>query len=531
MAQRIFLLGIDGLCQLVWERLLQADWAPKLTRLIRYLRPLQSTTPAHSAPAWTSIATGLNPGRHGVLDFWQRVSNVPASWQRRPLVTRSHQPFFWEMVSDQGIPVGVFNYPLSYPPRPVRGYWVCGLNTPGRVTDFVYPGTLASRLARFQADLDMVGLTLPHKGRLSVSERCAALRGIIALAQNHFEAGAQVIADTLDQGILLYAHVITATDRLLHLFWDVVTEPAHPLAEEVARFWQVLDLGIARWLELAQPDVVLMASDHGFAPSARVALNMSRWLENMGVPAPPLFGGRSSVVRALGRLPQIKALLKRLLPARSLSAVRVGMEVDSLDFYAHHAPVIPELLYGPTLGLTLNIQGRQAYGVLTPQAAEDLAAEILEQAISLRDERGAPIFDWVRRASEVWWGEHLARFPDIVLELAAPYGGSVGSADRRLLIPTDTPRTGDHHRTGVLGADQPLPLDDAAPVSVWDVAGLVLHLAGADTPPSLDSRCFGQIQSSQMQTPAPTDSLDVNYFAAEEAMLIENRLRQLGYVE
>ena len=33
---------------------------------------LRSTVPAATFPAWTSLVTGMNPGRHGVLDFTER---------------------------------------------------------------------------------------------------------------------------------------------------------------------------------------------------------------------------------------------------------------------------------------------------------------------------------------------------------------------------------------------------------------------------------------------------------------------------
>jgi len=533
MGQRVFVLGIDGLCEPVWKRLVAQGLAPSLTRLVGHLRSLQSTTPAHSAPAWTSIATGLNPGRHGVLDFWQRTSNLPASWRARPLVTRSNQPFFWEIASRQGASVGIFNYPLSYPPRPVPGYWVCGLNTPARVTDFVLPRKLAEQLSDFQVDLDVVGLTHPHKGRPSPAERRKALRDITALARNHFQAGAKTIAATIDQNIQLYAHVITATDRLLHLFWDVMSDPHDPLWEGVAEFWAVIDRGVHHWLDLAQPDAILLVSDHGFSPGARMAFNASLWLESLSI-APSLNSSRRPLLaHRISRFPQLKAMLKRLLPTRNLSAIRTGLEADSLSFYALHSPVIPEVLYGPVLGVTLNVRGRQPNGMLSPQQAEDLIARLIAEAISLRDGQGAPIFRSAKRAIDIWWGEYLAFFPDVVLELQAPYGGAVGSADHRLLIPALGARTGDHHETGILGSNQPLPVAAEEQMAVWDIAGLALYLAGIEAPATLDSCLPGRVQHETPQSPLAARHIDLQagHFSDTEAALIENRLRQLGYVE
>jgi len=34
---------------------------------------LRSTVPPATFPAWTSLVTGVNPGRHGIFDFSARV--------------------------------------------------------------------------------------------------------------------------------------------------------------------------------------------------------------------------------------------------------------------------------------------------------------------------------------------------------------------------------------------------------------------------------------------------------------------------
>src|SRR5881396_3590067 len=52
--------------------------------------PLRSTIPAATFPAWTSLVSGVNPGRHGVLDFTERVPGtyrvrfVNGSYRRVP---------------------------------------------------------------------------------------------------------------------------------------------------------------------------------------------------------------------------------------------------------------------------------------------------------------------------------------------------------------------------------------------------------------------------------------------------------------
>jgi predicted AlkP superfamily phosphohydrolase/phosphomutase len=75
VSARLLVIGLDGA---TFD--LVAPWAaagelPVLARLMASgaWGPLRSTVPAATFPAWTSLVTGVNPGRHGVLDFVERL--------------------------------------------------------------------------------------------------------------------------------------------------------------------------------------------------------------------------------------------------------------------------------------------------------------------------------------------------------------------------------------------------------------------------------------------------------------------------
>lgn len=76
---RTLILGLDAFDPTTFERLYEDGRLPNLARYVdadRYAR-LGVTDPPQSEVSWTSIATGLNPGAHGIFDF---VHREPASY-------------------------------------------------------------------------------------------------------------------------------------------------------------------------------------------------------------------------------------------------------------------------------------------------------------------------------------------------------------------------------------------------------------------------------------------------------------------
>ena len=143
---RVIVLGIDGLSPEVIERLLERGQLPAFARLrdTGAYRRLATSNPAQSPVAWTTIATGANPGRHGVFDFIRRD---PRSYRPELAILRvnprnvvgrrasmflpvRHAPAFWNVASEAGIPTTVVRWPLTLPPDEVAGRMLAGLGVP-----------------------------------------------------------------------------------------------------------------------------------------------------------------------------------------------------------------------------------------------------------------------------------------------------------------------------------------------------------------------------------------------------------------
>ena len=195
-ARRVLVIGLDGLEPSIVEPMLAAGELPNLARIRDrggYSR-LATTFPAQTPVAWSSFATGTNPGGHGIFDFLRRD---PATYlpdlglnryeQKNALVppkavnSRGGEPF-WEILGREGIPSIVIRCPCTYPGEIGKGRLLSGLGVPdirgglGTTTLYtdregVVPGeserVVRLRFAGDVAKTEIVGPRNPKGGELS----------------------------------------------------------------------------------------------------------------------------------------------------------------------------------------------------------------------------------------------------------------------------------------------------------------------------------------------------------------------------
>ena len=102
---RTLVVGFDSLDPRVFERLYEQGRMPNLGRLVEtngYSR-FQVANPPQSEVSWTSIATGLNPGDHGMFDFVHRDA-------------KTYTPFVSLLPTEQRLGMTSFVRPCIGPP-------------------------------------------------------------------------------------------------------------------------------------------------------------------------------------------------------------------------------------------------------------------------------------------------------------------------------------------------------------------------------------------------------------------------------
>src|SRR5688572_5084538 len=140
---RTLIIGLDAFDPTFFEKLHTQGKTPNLSKLVQaggYSRFIVSDPP-QSEVSWTSIATGKNPGEHGMFDFVHRnpanyslqVSLLPT--QKNLLVLQFVSPHtsrtIFDEAVDQGYPATSMWWPATFPAKqasPVQT--IPGLGTP-----------------------------------------------------------------------------------------------------------------------------------------------------------------------------------------------------------------------------------------------------------------------------------------------------------------------------------------------------------------------------------------------------------------
>jgi predicted AlkP superfamily phosphohydrolase/phosphomutase len=550
MSKAIF-LGIDGA---TLDLLLPWAEQGKLPNLSRILTQgahgtLCSTLPPYSAQAWASMMTGKSPGKHGVLDFFETgVGPGHHAFISSALIQGQA---IWDILSRQGLRVGIVNVPLTYPPVPVNGYMVSGFMTPKGRQDYTYPAELRDDILRVteKYDPDPWDLVDPAKdlggfeGWMEIAEKAA-----IFLHQEY--------------PVTLYASVIQAIDQLQHSFWDILTEQDARSTPAGQRVWPTIeacyarmDEAIGRRLEWLDGETYLfLASDHGFQSVSRW-FHVNCWLAQRGYLkfASAERGVRQSLAARLGWTREdLKMLVRRLDPlgVRRLFGrfARAGIADRLDDALAQPIDWTQTLAYSGSRtseGICVNLRGRDPQGIVEPGSQyEDLRTRIIAELLALVDPgTGKPAVHGAFRREEVHRGEYVSRMPDILLDFDdRPYLVSESTSARDVFEPiVSRDIQGRHHSLGIFAALGPQILSGAVvKASILDVTPTILYALGLPIPNDMDGRVLEEIftpqhrQTHEIRSESAKDvevrQSEASAYSQEEEEAMLQRLRDLGYL-
>jgi len=557
MGTKVLIVGLDGATPDLVERWVAENKLPYLKQMMQngVYGKLKSTYPPISPAAWTTFATGYNPGKHGTYDFRDYDPRRYSCFADTIVDSNAFAgKSIWDLVGAAGQKVGVITVPVTYPAWKVNGFMVSGYPTPDAAKSFAYPPELGQRIPPLTEDSAFFK-SATHSEVLKELVRITHLRTDVSIAELKKD----------DYG--LFIMVIGATDRAHHDWWKFI-DPEHPAydAREGALYgnyilevYQAADACIGKFLDVVDDDTtVIVMSDHGGMAHPKYYFNTNYWLRTLNLlkPSPKADQSKSGLKGAfkqfyrakIRRLPYLEKIYRRLPQSLKKMATNLDsqtmMNLDAIDWKHTKAYRFP--MYPPVEGIMINVIGRQAEGcVQAGEEYEALRTQILEEVRKLQEPgTDESIVLEAYRREELYHGERLETAPDIIIVTKDCYKGGTGIDELISEVPLDviSKLSGVHRMDGIILAQGPHIRRNGLIVGagIIDVAPTVLYALGMSIPSDMDGKTLtGLFEDAytQQTSASYTDERKVEDVASdeygyseEEEESVRLKLEALGYL-
>lgn len=504
MSGRVIVIGIDGAPWKLLEPWMEQGDLPNIQRIREHgaSGDLKSTYPPDSIPAWPSMLTGKNPGKHGIFEFRERDESIAD-----PQPVYEHGP--WQFAEDATM--AFVNVPGTYPlvKHGFDGYCISGLFTPESDWEdmhaYTYPDSLADELADVVDDyhIDLWG-TEEH--------------GLLKRAHKSVDQRATVFKYILEKkDVDLFWGVFTEPDRLMHRFWAYQDEE-HPLydglpeddgrRDALRQHFMHIDEKVGELLELVdEDDYVMLVSDHGFQPGYQVFdaeefLSQKGYLtfeENQVKNSLANLGFHRGAIQTLfnylggenllERLPKTLRIKLRYIANRSLPAEEKNIDVKTDDSKVR-----------TTGGVCFDINTESQGGPVPDNRRGDVRNQLVEDLRLFMEEHN--LGGYVLPSTSVLDGPHTAEGPDVYYLFENVLGGRTKKAGVILSSIKDVSSPGEldifnawHDMDGIYALQGPDVEAGSKDASIYDVLPTVLHLLGEPVPADSDGAVLEGLSS------------------------------------
>lgn len=561
----VLVVGLDGATLDLMLPWIDEGVLPNLGRLLRsgaHSR-LESTIPPITPCAWSSFITGKNPGKHGLFDFVEPDSDGHGF--RFTNASFRDGESLWACLSRHGRRVGVVNVPMTYPPEPVNGFLISGLDTPHEHSPFMYPVEIRQEIKqagiRYRIDQQ-------HLGNMRTDERRRQQLADIFSAESARTEAFDLLSKNhpADFRMIVYG----ATDQVQHHFWHFM-DPSHDKYDEAgaAEFANAIrdtyvhiDEKLGDLLDEIDDDtIVLVMSDHGFGPTSNVRLRLNQVLRDSGLLNFKETENHRSTVRKMAGW--LDGMLRSWLSSdakRNLAGMfpklRVWFEnLDEAELDWQNTVAHVNEAYRSSPAVWLGKEGEPLNG--QAKAVRERVVSALEQLID--PATGERAVSNCYFPKEIYHGPHTERAPDVLpswwedgflLDQSAPVKDVYPNVERsNAPIQGGVEFAGSHRLDGVfMASGGPFRAGFAfGGAKIVDVAPTVLYLMGLPVPDDMDGRVLTEALDEQFVAEHPIEwesvggdhphnadrseeSTEVS-FTEDESELIAKRLQALGYIK
>jgi len=514
MTGPIALIGLDAFDVDLARPWAEAGELPVLARLLRtgVVVPTEAPAGVYVGAVWPSVATGVNPGRHG-YHCWQQVRPGQYGVERHRVREQGlgAEPV-WAAVGRAGHPVVVVDAPHAPLMAGLPGAQL--LEWGGHDADLPpisEPAGLAEEVVATHGDHPSWGNCNAHGRDAAAWAQLSQdlVGGADARAAVTLELAGRTDAD-------LVVCVFAESHCIGHQAWHLhdPDAPDHDPAvvaevgDPVLAVYRAVDAALGRILDGLGPSTrALVLASHGMGTHTDPTYLLDEVL--LRLEASRRFAGPR---RRLQRLERTRDRLGRAGRVLDPAVEALGRRHhDQVFGWCAQARPADRLWFQqpnnePEAGIRLNLEGREPAGRIAPADVEAETTWLIDELRQLVDADGQPVVRDVLVSRDLYHGPHVDRLPDLLVRwrrggmkdrVSSPQVGEVHH-------PYQGARTGDHHPRGLLIAAGPTttPAGVTEVHPVEDIAPTVARLFGLPVDP-YDGSPIAEVVAALGDPPPP----------------------------
>ncbi|USZ69781.1 alkaline phosphatase family protein (plasmid) [Halorussus salilacus] len=515
MTGSVYVFGFDGVPPELVERGIDAGRLPNFERMRAEGADgtTRSTVPPLSMIAWSSFATGRNPGNHGVYNFMLKGEGEYGTEFVDAETLREQSKPVWEYLDAEGKRSGVMNVMPGYPPSRTSGFHISDNITTPSGGDYAFPDELQQDIEQRTGGYDVD----PYEGYDDGTDE-DNLRGLLdnffEIERNRIEVAKLLVSEYPCD---FYSLVFQGPDNVLHVLGHVLdeTHPKHDpeLAEKYGdRPLELLERydDLLGWVmeRMDDEDSLVALSDHGHGPIYRT-VNLNSWLYNAGYL--DLESRPWTRLKQFGYNHVYDAVESVLSDLNLFSKLKMGVARTSGD---SSGPDLAELLtisrkdidWSETAAFTV-ASGGQIYlntddhdeGAIPPEKYDEVRERLRDQLLAIEHpDRGDRVIDSVLYGEDVYGDAYADTRPDLVCMPAPGYQIQYPQTMKTTRVFGDPPKTGSHtsmnEMHGIFYAwGGPVRSETGVTVDLTDFAPTACSLLDVPVPEEMDGDVRGDV--------------------------------------
>jgi predicted AlkP superfamily phosphohydrolase/phosphomutase len=481
---------------------------------------LKSTTPALTPPAWISSFTGVNPGKHNIFDFFS-FDRKEKSLKLNTSLNRKY-PCFWEIISQFGFKVGLYNVPCCYPVDKVEGFMVSGMTTPKNSSGFAYPEEVEKAINQNKKKKFGANSLLLEKGK-----REEFLKDIYKTTEIDEEIALNLIRKFNPQ-VMMY--IFDESDRVMHFFWRDFDEnhPKHtdktPFKNAVCDYYKRIEKGIEKFTKEFGDCDILIYSDHGFGPLYK-DVYVNRLLWEWG------YLKINQYAKEFAQKPFYKRVLKSAIPPQIRKFYREKIKPSPL------ANPLGYIDFQNSKAVYTSVSGRSII-ILDEENKEKIKRELKEKLENYIDkETKIKPFKQVFAKEEIYSGDYAQNAPDLVIEEDGRYAFKTewSLCEIKDSSQYGAVKSGSHREKGFFilngkSFEKGRKIENA---EIVDICPTILYFLGVPLGTEMDGKvlaeCFKEKKESKFQKYSHLRSGEKRDSDIDEEE-IKEKLKNLGYM-